>query len=82
MGFCERVMSIFATKRYLRNNGGHEDPVEDEYVADYLAENPMLRLSQRYAIKEKRPYLDRDGYYNVYVVDSGDVEEASDEDNE
>lgn len=78
MGVCDRVMSLFTSKWYRVKNKEPDYPFEDEYIV----ENPMIRLPRGYAIKEKRPYMYKEGFYNIYVVESGHVEEASDDDNE
>lgn len=67
MGFCQKIISVFFKKKYFNRKFSHEDVDED-----YDVENPLFtRHFTGYAIKEKRPFTNRTGFYNMYVVHSG-----------
>ena len=64
---CQKIMSAFFKNKYCKSKRGHEDVEED-----YEVENPYYRNRvSDYAIREKRPCLNKKGFYNIYVVHSG-----------
>lgn len=76
MGFCQRIMSLFYPKS--------PNPRNEEVEEDYEFENPFFgnhvskcypgyvsNHAPSYAIREKRPFANKKGFYNMYVVHSG-----------
>lgn len=68
MGFCQKIMSLFYSK--------NPSPRNEEVEEDYEFENPFFGNhvpdhAPSYAIREKRPFMNKKGFYNMYVVHSG-----------
>ncbi len=60
-------MSVFYKKKVYENKLSNEDVEED-----YDMKNPLFRNHYPdYAIKEKRRFMNKTGFYNIYVVHSG-----------
>lgn len=64
MGFCEKIMSYINKNYSIKNTKEYQYPGED-----FIMENPYYRQPAWYAIKQRRPFLDGNGYYYIYVVD-------------
>ena len=70
MGMCQKIMSVLFKGKFFKIHCAHEDVEQDDDIENTYCSATYI---PNYAIKEKRPLLNRKGSYSMYVVHSGDV---------